>query len=75
MAWWGWLLLAWALVAVLVALGMGAAARTIKREEQAASAVRPPEVPVEPLPGPGGEPAAAPRRTRLSAGLRAGPRR
>lgn len=74
MAWWGWLLLAWALVAVLVALGMGAAARTIKREEEAAAAGGSPAVPVEPSPD-AADARVLPRRNRLSAGLRAGPRR
>ena len=75
MAWWGWLLAAWAVIAVLLALGMGAAARVIKREERAANVVQHLEPPTEPAPDAPGAPPAVPRRPRLSVGLRAGPRR
>ena len=75
MAWWGWLLLAWAVVALLLALGMGAAARTIQREERAANVVQRLAPPTDPSPEAAGAPPAVPRRSRLSVGLRAGPRR
>jgi hypothetical protein len=76
MAWWGWLLLAWALVAVLLALGLGAAARAIKLEERAAAAVDPLVPPAEPSGDALSPPATAlsgtPRRARLSGGASGG---
>jgi hypothetical protein len=75
MVWWGWLLLAWVVVAGLLALGMGATARTIEREERAEAARKHPRPKVAGLPGVQDAPPPAPRRSRLSPGLRAGPRR
>ena len=74
MAWWGWLLGAWVVVALMLAVGMGAAARTIKREERAANTVQRLSPLAESMPdaSPG---MVAPQRTRLSGALRAGPRR